>query len=374
MLQGCASQHKEWTEQEDAVIKDNYGKLTYKQMELLLPGRTNQAIQHRRRALGIGTSRPDLVSWDLAWTPKEDKILVENYPTLSHAELSRLLPARSAAAISQRARRLGIKTRVQPRWTSEEDNIVRNGYGKYTCEQMVVFLPGRSKEAIEQRSRLLGIPDKRRIRKYQIDMGFFKEPGVLNSYWAGFIAADGCLTKKKHSVSIVLQQRDGYLLEEFAVDCGFGGKVKYWITGDGYSRAELRIYGVSQWFVDLEHHFNIVPRKSLTLKPPNIADEKYVKAYIRGFIDGDGCIQAPSAKHGWRLQFVGTKDFLNYVQDVCEGWLDKATPKIGDYPYEKICRYRLNGEQALFVLGVLLEVDTPYLSRKWDQVYSCFKE
>ena len=56
----------------------------------------------------------------------------------------------------------------------------------------------------------------------------------------------------------------------------------------------IQIYGAHQVCYDLENIFNIVPNKSLTLKYPfelELWSKDLIKAFIIGYIDGDGCIK-----------------------------------------------------------------------------------
>ena len=57
------------------------------------------------------------------------------------------------------------------------------------------------------------------------------------------------------------------------------------------------------------------PRKSLTLEFPDIATN-FHRHFIRGYIDGDGCISFRKNGHRRNLQItiVGTEPFLNTLQ------------------------------------------------------------
>ena len=66
--------------------------------------------------------------------------------------------------------------------------------------------------------------------------------------------------------------------------------------------------------------YGCTPRKSLTLKFPSLnifKDESLVWDFIRGYIDGDGCISYATKDHSkMLLSLLGTEDFLNSIQDV----------------------------------------------------------
>ena len=57
-------------------------------------------------------------------------------------------------------------------------------------------------------------------RKYNVNDNFFEKTDVLNCYWAGFIAADGCIIegKKQNQLSIGLAKKDFNHLNLFKND------------------------------------------------------------------------------------------------------------------------------------------------------------
>lgn len=62
----------------------------------------------------------------------------------------------------------------------------------------------------------------------------------------------------------------------------------------------------------------VLQKKSLTLKFPNInifENKNLIRHFIRGYIDGDGCISYCDKEHKhMTLRILGTKDFLNILQ------------------------------------------------------------
>ena len=60
---------------------------------------------------------------------------------------------------------------------------------------------------------------------YNKNHDFFTVPNKLNSYWAGFIAADGCVTGK-HILAIKLSEKDKEHLQKIATLLAEDYKVK----------------------------------------------------------------------------------------------------------------------------------------------------
>lgn len=260
-------------------------------------------------------------------------------------------------------------------WTKEEDEIILKNIDSMMDKELINLLPNRTINSIGLRARFLGVSDRRHRRKYKINMKFFDEPSIENSYFAGFIAADGCMTIKKHCISFGLKAEDGYLLENLVNLVGFEGSVSYG-TYNGYDRAALYIWGVKPWFEPLQKIFNITPKKSLTLQPPNLFEEECVKSFIKGYIDGDGGIYIRTSINTPYLSIRGTKEMLNWI---CE-WFNKLAPPSNHFriakPYfsDGYGRYSTSGERTLCFLIDLFKLPTPYLKRKWTPIKEYIEE
>ena len=136
-------------------------------------------------------------------------------------------------------------------------------------------------------------------RKYDVDNDFFARDTIESFYWAGFIAADGCVSKKMTGIRIDLGIEDIAHLEKFVrftkdacPNIVSGTKIsRFKNDPKEYIVSHCRT-GVDSVMVarDLVNNFNIVPAKSLTLNPPDKIPEDMIKHYIRGFFDGDGSI------------------------------------------------------------------------------------
>lgn len=99
------------------------------------------------------------------------------------------------------------------------------------------------------------------------------------AYWLGWLLTDGCIDK--NSVSISLQARDRYILDQFAKDIGVENKVKV------FNKAYYRLYFCSKKIVNDLSKYGIVDNKTFSVVIPDI-DEKYVSDFLRGCFDGDG--------------------------------------------------------------------------------------
>ena len=207
-------------------------------------------------------------------------------------------------------------------------------------------------------------------RKYDRNDAFF-QGGIDACYWAGFIAADGCLLcipgeSEPSTVRIRLAARDAYHLEMFKAATEFAGPIAFY---DGGATVSIAVSGARPWTADLESRFSITPCKSKTLRPPNLTDNDEILAFIAGLIDGDGCISV-SDRGSWierKIDLSGTEALMVWVKV----HLDRLVParRIGNVRFYAcgLARLCLGGLRAL-ALVERLPVNLPLMSRKWSKL------
>ncbi len=217
--------------------------------------------------------------------------------------------------------------------------------------------------------------------RYSHNKNYFTVPNVENSYWAGFLAADGCIThdRKRPKLSIGLSRKDDDHLELFKGAIQYTGMVKYYTAkcdNKVYPTAHLALCGVDQVASDLKQNFCITPRKSLTLQPPLQLDNlRHIIAFIAGYIDGDGSIYTPSDRHcDTSISLVGTKDILQwiagYVDVLCPSSYHSNTPSAKPKACSKsrAWTYAFGGNRAINFYHLAQQLSLPWLTRKWQQL------
>jgi hypothetical protein len=321
------------------------------------------------------------------WEGWEMQVLRDNCGKMSIEEVAALLPHRTVRGVHLRAFKVGLLP-DKNYWTEQEDQILRANFPEKTARQISVMLPGRTVHTIQQRIRKIGIAGEQWACQHSANRQFFANPNPLNSYWAGFIAADGCVFQHKHcstkSLRISITQSDAYLLERFAKDVEFTGSVSLdklkhsSINGrtlNARPTASISISCTQEWFPDLEKHFNITPRKSLTLKPPNNLDHECSLAYIKGFLDGDGCAHIRKSNH-LNMVFYGTLECLSWIKTICDEvaphytdeWRTKKKPLAELTQHGKIYSYCIGEYRAELLAREILKLDLPGMKRKWDKI------
>jgi len=252
---------------------------------------------------------------------------------------------------------------IQRRWSDQEKEMLKENYGKLTYEQISSILPERNWMQIRNQARHLNLTGHSNLgRKYSTNKNFFATPGLLNSYWAGFIAADGCISKNK--LCIGLAPLDMQHVQRFVEDVSYTGKISY--------RENVISVAISceQYVQDLMNNFSITERKTLSLSPPNIENEDLVAAYITGLIDGDGSI---SYKRPGNLciTIYGSRFILDWVKQYFECWSSDSKYRRSNVrdcsDGRKMSYYNICSSRAKEVYKRLSVIDVPRLSRKWSK-------
>lgn len=209
-------------------------------------------------------------------------------------------------------------------------------------------------------------------RKYNLD--FFKNINSANkAYWLGFIYADGNIFNG--ALNIEVKYDDEEILHSFIKD--FNSNISLTqrerdITFNGYSyhthTSLIRIYCKEVCKQLVEH--GIVPNK--TYRPEYPRCSQYFWHFVRGFLDGDGCLHVD--KNGRIIiSFTNPNEsFLRYLNDEINTRLS-----IKGYIYkEKEWKYKLyynrqeDVKQILECIYDLTECNN-LLKRKYN-VYQTF--
>jgi hypothetical protein len=151
---------------------------------------------------------------------------------------------------------------------------------------------------------------------HSFDQDFFLKETEQAYYWAGFIAADGCVDHKTLRIGII----DIDHLKQFKSDIKATQQIRIIpprqsiVYGKKVNNKETGIIAITsvKMLKDLLDKFNIGPRKSLTYSvPENLLNSPLAKHFMRGLIDGDGSwyiVNVKPDRKQIRLSLVGTKN------------------------------------------------------------------
>ena len=217
-------------------------------------------------------------------------------------------------------------------------------------------------------------------RKYKLNENYFENiDSHEKAYWLGFIAADGCVYETGSGSKVLsfnLNYRDKNHLDKFLKAINSTAIIKI-IDGAGFGAstkiASLQINS-NKMVKDL-NNLGIVQRKSLILSKPNI-EEKYYYDWIRGYFDGDGSITVELSNGNSQINFLGTKEVLDFIQEVLR---PEKINKLHQNNLNKNTFSLTYGGKSLILqlLDKFYKDPIVYLDRKYEKVlkvYSRFEE
>lgn len=230
---------------------------------------------------------------------------------------------------------------------------------------------GVCQTTIKRRLSELGLHTKRNYDKFaKFNIHKFDTIDTEEkAYWLGFLYADGCVVSKRHVVSLRLAEVDyDHLLKfkAFLEDTRDNDVIKkegrtLSATGKTYYSFEYHVN--SEYFKKSLITLGCVPKKSLVLKFPDInifSNPKLVYDFIRGYVDGDGCISEEKGRIA--ISILGTEDFLLGVQSYLPNF-----KSVLRYNNNGLHRVRCTSHKADEVTYKLYGEATIYLERKYEK-------
>lgn len=199
-------------------------------------------------------------------------------------------------------------------------------------------------------------------------------------YWAGFIAADGCVserTKPWRTTGLVvsLSVKDADHLRRFCKFMRYSGPVLERNCKCGYKigakSVSVAIYAAYKIADDLRSRFNITPRKTKTLQPP-VLDGDLAISFMAGFIDGDGSICQPKGERRPRMAVAGTKAMMDWVKSVCDQHFpytyNSMAPAKVNVQCDGFWSYTIGARRTEMLAAKVRSLNLPVLERKWGKI------
>jgi hypothetical protein len=217
------------------------------------------------------------------------------------------------------------------------------------------------------------------------DEDFFSRDNEESFYWAGFLAADGCIGKHSNYkttnyLSLALAKKDKEHVELFKKHINTSAPVlEYLVKNSAYNskwndswKNEIKITS-EKICADLAR-FNIVPRKSLIYAFPDwLIQHSLVNHFMRGYFDGDGSFYITLGKNKITPQLCfslrGTTEFLTVYRSILEKecQLEEKRKDIRINTGIGVLEYGGNGILKK-VAQFLYKNSTIYLPRKFDKI------
>ena len=144
---------------------------------------------------------------------------------------------------------------------------------------------------------------------FDINDNFFSSWSAEMAYVLGLIITDGCISNTRQ-ISLSMNDRD--LLEKVKKVMGSAHK----ITPSKHQKGLYYFHFAREKLVEDLHKFGIFPRKSLTVKFPDVPQD-FLTHFIRGVFDGDGSILFKKESINFPLVtkfFSGSKHFIENLE------------------------------------------------------------
>ena len=222
------------------------------------------------------------------------------------------------------------------------------------------------------------------MSKYYYNESYFEKIDSSNkAYWLGFLYADGCIVtdKRKNNskhLELSLCKKDSEHLKKFLHCLNSDAKVHFKKSKYGnkeYESCRINIYS-TKMCEDLTR-LGCIPRKTYSLKFPDdeIVPKSFLKDFLRGFFDGDGCINI--SNNTIKLNISGTLEMLqeigNYLVEhnivISVPTLSKDKRRCSLY---QLWIYGIDNVKG--VLDYLYKDSLMFLNRKFDLYNSFYKD
>lgn len=155
-----------------------------------------------------------------------------------------------------------------------------------------------------------------RASKHNIDINYFKTIDTEDkAYWMGYLAADGCIYKNGHKVTLISKDID--IIKKFKESIKSEHKITNNITFDKRTNKTYKSHTIqitSTEFANNLINSGIKYDKSNNLIFPNIREDLY-RHFIRGLFDGDGSIITTKYNAPIRINLISTLEVLNFLQN-----------------------------------------------------------
>lgn len=151
-------------------------------------------------------------------------------------------------------------------------------------------------------------------RLYTYNRSFFDKKDLTSCYWAGFLAADGTIHQERE-ICLRLARKDRSHLNKFRRAIDGNQKIRQISVNRQYPNSiidSIEVHG-KDFVIALGKNFSVVPNKTFILLPPALNKESHIRAFIRGYFDGDGCLTNTHDGHFQMTLTSGSKAILEWI-------------------------------------------------------------
>lgn len=197
-------------------------------------------------------------------------------------------------------------------------------------------------------------------RAIKINDNYFNELNLENSYYLGFIAADGTVRKDSNEIKITISNEDEQFLLDMKNKMNYQGELHF---QNKVNAIEYR-FSSKQIKEDLAK-YSIIPRKTYTGITMKNIPNKYKLAFIKGYYDGDGSVSINQ-----KTKQVAVK-IVSYKEEILKEFQEIIQQKSYIYMYTRdqhtLYSLELSTLPSLKFLKEIYSLNTPCLQRKYDK-------
>lgn len=260
-------------------------------------------------------------------------------------------------------------------WTFEDGENLKKLVNTGLSYKSIGKLLGRSGGSCQWYARELGLNNVvKSNKKYFVDEDFWETPNITNCYYAGFSAADASIQTpngKSFTYKLEIQKSDEKFLKTFIKNINFTGPIKESIRPEKNSHTVRFTVSSIKWAEDLKKNFNIEPKKTHRLAPPNLIDKNLLLSWFIGYTDGDGSIHLGGLnKQFITIAYVSSSEKIihwlkSFIDEVFTIKMRNRECNIRKNPKWNCWHYTIGGIKAAIIIDTLKNFHVPKLDRKW---------
>lgn len=220
---------------------------------------------------------------------------------------------------------------------------------------------------VSKRLKKLGIRYQRdyskvrrsRIGRHLIDTDYFKSiDSEAKAYFLGLMYSDGSVTKNQ----FYLKLKDEDIIQKFREELKSSAPIRR--IEEPFSAYILTI-SCKELCNQLIKH-GCVPNKTRTIQVPKLREDLY-RHFIRGFFDGDGCLQLQDKIYHCRFDLTSASiKFLKEIRPMITQHA-KTNGYLGKESKYEVWHLNYSGHQVENILDWLYQDSHFYLQRKYDK-------
>jgi len=257
------------------------------------------------------------------WTKEEEQYLVGHYGVDTLGKIANVLVGRTEDAVKGHAMVLGLRTTLYY-WNDVDVAKLKELAHDRTAKELAEFL-GRTEPSIRGKLMQQGIKCKA-APKTVVNEDFFQMWSAEMAYVLGYWFADGFIGSKEGYKAFSISSCDTDHLWKMLDLMESEHNVKIDESRNGFGSFRIR----NEKIYDDVCRLGGCERKSLVLRWPWVPIS-VVKDFIRGYVDGDGCIRINRSRKGnesYQLTVAGTSHFLSGLSKTVEDLLGITCPAL----------------------------------------------